>query len=119
MREKCGRERTQADEAKPPKTCLERPAGLRATQCQRLAEEAQRRIARLHPWSKRRRVESAREAEMERGKAGAECQVLCKSASLGGVTSVQRPTQQLTKDTRLRTASSASDTRLSKPAERD
>jgi len=72
-----------------------------------------RASSRKHSWglsgytlqSKRRRVESAREAEMERGKLGAGCQVLCKSANLSGVTSAERPAQQLTKGTNLRTAS--------------
>lgn len=79
----------------------------------------QRRIARLHPWSKSRRVERAREGERERGKLGAGCQELCKSAKprWGYVSGETNPA--LTKDTHLWIASPASDTRLSKPAERD
>lgn len=61
----------------------------------------QRRIARLHPWSKSRRVERAREGERERGKLGAGCQELCKSAKprWGYVSGETNPA--LTKDTHL------------------
>lgn len=102
--EKNGLRKTHEDKAKPPKACLERSAEFRGIQA--------RASSKKRGWGlpgytlqNKRRVESAREAETERGKLGAGRQVLCKSASLSGVTSAERLSQQLTKGTRLRIAS--------------